>query len=504
MSQQLSRELAGGLAQGLNPREIARNMASRIDGLTRRRANVLARTEVIHAHAEGQLDSFKDLGVEEVGVMAEWSTAGDDRVCDLCFPLEGAILTVDEARGLIPRHPQCRCTWVPSTAPTKSKLDTRAKVRQSVVAGAPKSATTLPAAVRDSTWAGKRLLGKKVKKKARRVVAKKKRPKLRLRMTAKEVQALSPSQASESISALEKALPGFQSKVDEASSALSAARKTGDFKAIGKARDALERADDRFDSAFELIERLKKQRDFGPGLKTIKDAEARIERLTGGSAFLNGDRMALRLNRSEFTSYARLTNEAADEIERVLSSAGVKATEASPAVGEFSLEVVGKFGADDFDGLYTVARDMTVRVNQDALDAASFKLKPDSGWAAGAKRYTVAKEGDVRHTIVHEFGHAYHLNTVSKAEGAATRSLRDWGRDGPVRFAGGGKSHRKKFSDVWEGMSKAERGAVSEYGSEDEFEFYAECFSLWHSGDPAAKSSLPAKIQKVFTEEFGG
>lgn len=35
----------------------------------------------IRAHAEGQLDALEQMGVEEVGVMVEWSTAGDDRVC---------------------------------------------------------------------------------------------------------------------------------------------------------------------------------------------------------------------------------------------------------------------------------------------------------------------------------------------------------------------------------------------------------------------------------------
>lgn len=105
MSQQVSRVLADGMAQGLGPRAIARNLSNTITGITRQRALVMARTEIIAAHSEGQLDSFEDLGVKEVGVMAEWSTAGDDRVCAQCADLEGVVLTVKEARGLIPRHP---------------------------------------------------------------------------------------------------------------------------------------------------------------------------------------------------------------------------------------------------------------------------------------------------------------------------------------------------------------------------------------------------------------
>jgi SPP1 gp7 family putative phage head morphogenesis protein len=69
----------------------------------------------IHAHAEGQLDSFEDLGVRELGITAEWSTAGDERVCPRCSALEGHIYTVEEARGMIPQHPGCRCSWIPRT-----------------------------------------------------------------------------------------------------------------------------------------------------------------------------------------------------------------------------------------------------------------------------------------------------------------------------------------------------------------------------------------------------
>jgi SPP1 gp7 family putative phage head morphogenesis protein len=107
MGSDMNRILAQGMADGSNPRTIAREMQARIGKLTRQRAEVIARTEVIHSHAEGQLDAFDKLGVKELGIMAEWSTAGDDRVCPFCLEREGKIYTVDEARGLIPLHPNC-------------------------------------------------------------------------------------------------------------------------------------------------------------------------------------------------------------------------------------------------------------------------------------------------------------------------------------------------------------------------------------------------------------
>lgn len=109
----LNRTLAAGLAEGMNPRVIARTMLEGI-GLNRDRAQVIARTEIIRAHAEGQLDAMERMGVERVGVMVEWSTAGDDRVCPLCQPLDGVVMKISEARGLIPRHPQC---FVDATVP---------------------------------------------------------------------------------------------------------------------------------------------------------------------------------------------------------------------------------------------------------------------------------------------------------------------------------------------------------------------------------------------------
>lgn len=113
MDQQMSRILADGLAQGKGADTIARNLRKNVATITKTRANVIARTEIIRAHAEGQLDAFERLGVEEVGIMAEWSTAGDDRVCAICADLEGETFTLDEARGLIPEHPNCRCAWIP-------------------------------------------------------------------------------------------------------------------------------------------------------------------------------------------------------------------------------------------------------------------------------------------------------------------------------------------------------------------------------------------------------
>lgn len=109
----MSRILADGLANGIGAREVARNLAKEVDGIGKRRALVIARTELVHAYAEGQLDTFENLGVEEVGAEIEWKTAGDAKVCPICRALEGKRYTIKEARGKIPQHPNCRCAWIP-------------------------------------------------------------------------------------------------------------------------------------------------------------------------------------------------------------------------------------------------------------------------------------------------------------------------------------------------------------------------------------------------------
>ncbi len=114
MDQQMSRTLADGLSAGHGARRIAKALHENVSSISKKRAMVIARTEIVHAHNEGQLDAFERLDVEDVGVMAEWNTAHDGRVCPLCRPLEGIILKVADARGMIPRHPNCRCAWIPA------------------------------------------------------------------------------------------------------------------------------------------------------------------------------------------------------------------------------------------------------------------------------------------------------------------------------------------------------------------------------------------------------
>lgn len=106
MAMKTRRILTDGMIDGEHPKVLAKKLAEQLD-ISESRAETIARSETIHAHAEGQLDSMEALGVTEVGVSVEWSTARDDAVCPKCQPLEGIVLKVEEAHGLLPRHPNC-------------------------------------------------------------------------------------------------------------------------------------------------------------------------------------------------------------------------------------------------------------------------------------------------------------------------------------------------------------------------------------------------------------
>lgn len=128
MATQISRVLSQGLMDGDNPIRLARKLDYVIRGTGnnlgvtdtlgrfipgRRRAEMIARTELIRAHHKGTVQEYRNWGVQGVNVQAEFRTAGDHRVCDICSSLQGSVYSLDEAENLIPVHPMCRCIVLP-------------------------------------------------------------------------------------------------------------------------------------------------------------------------------------------------------------------------------------------------------------------------------------------------------------------------------------------------------------------------------------------------------
>jgi len=73
--------------------------------LQKYRTERIARTETAKALSEGELQGYKQMGVEKVRFNA------DPECCDLCAELDGQVYTIDEAQGVIPVHPNCECTF---------------------------------------------------------------------------------------------------------------------------------------------------------------------------------------------------------------------------------------------------------------------------------------------------------------------------------------------------------------------------------------------------------
>lgn len=71
----------------------------------------LLRTEIVRAQAEGQLDIFQQTNTKNLILMVEWRTSGDKNVCPKCQANAGHTYTLEEARGLIPLHFNCNCSW---------------------------------------------------------------------------------------------------------------------------------------------------------------------------------------------------------------------------------------------------------------------------------------------------------------------------------------------------------------------------------------------------------
>lgn len=137
MDQQISRVLAQGMIDGDGPALLARKINATISsglGMTdtlgryipaQRRARMLARTEVIRAHHMGTIQEYRNWGAEGVNVQAEFRTAEDSRVCAQCESLHLQRFTLDQAEGIVPQHPSCRCICLPVRVGGKKSFDAK-------------------------------------------------------------------------------------------------------------------------------------------------------------------------------------------------------------------------------------------------------------------------------------------------------------------------------------------------------------------------------------------
>lgn len=116
---ELSKQLHANVKDAASLQEAISALQDRVAAIGGARGAAVAAVNTIAANAEAALAFFGEMGVDQVGVQAEsevsviWQTAGDDAVCPECEAMEGKAFSLEEADGLIPLHPNCRCAWVP-------------------------------------------------------------------------------------------------------------------------------------------------------------------------------------------------------------------------------------------------------------------------------------------------------------------------------------------------------------------------------------------------------
>lgn len=133
MENKLRQALISSFARGEGVRQLTKDIAKFVDGGLAS-AERIARTEVTRAHAQGQLMALRQMGVQKLGVSVEWSTANDTSVCELCRPLEGVVLDIDEAEEMLPRHPNCRCALIPANVgeEDEDQIDTKRGIDKAI------------------------------------------------------------------------------------------------------------------------------------------------------------------------------------------------------------------------------------------------------------------------------------------------------------------------------------------------------------------------------------
>lgn len=109
----IRQKLIEGLAQGANPKAIARAI-QQAAGETLSRSLLIARTETMRAYRESNLRNMRENGRIVRGWW--WLSAKNRRTCAFCWAQHGKVFPVEEP---FRSHPGCRCTPVPMVRGTE-------------------------------------------------------------------------------------------------------------------------------------------------------------------------------------------------------------------------------------------------------------------------------------------------------------------------------------------------------------------------------------------------
>lgn len=105
----------------LAPRDIAKEMSSQIDSMTRSRALSIARTETMRASNLSNHLNAETLGAKSYTVHSHPDCCG---ACAEIYNFQGTIFDIKDTEYLPPLHPNCRCVPRYSTDPVTVSVNT--------------------------------------------------------------------------------------------------------------------------------------------------------------------------------------------------------------------------------------------------------------------------------------------------------------------------------------------------------------------------------------------
>lgn len=104
MLTEFKRQLNTCVIQGKSPWQAAEKIANRLD-VSESNAYRLMRTETAHAQIYAQQKRYKELGFTR----GKWIASNG--ACELCAAHDGEVFAIDKIAGMLPAHPNCRCSF---------------------------------------------------------------------------------------------------------------------------------------------------------------------------------------------------------------------------------------------------------------------------------------------------------------------------------------------------------------------------------------------------------
>lgn len=109
MTQQISRVIIDDISAGNTPKMITMDVINRLNKVGRNRAKQTTETEIVRDHDYAKLDIWVEYDVKFAGILAEWITAQDDKVCPFCASNEFSVHPINDLYSMLPAHAYCRC-----------------------------------------------------------------------------------------------------------------------------------------------------------------------------------------------------------------------------------------------------------------------------------------------------------------------------------------------------------------------------------------------------------